>query len=558
MSHGEAAAPAPVAEMPARAAIRSAKKSPKPLKLQSLTLCNFRGFPGPSESTLDIKGKNLLVYGENGAGKSSIFHALNEFFSVEHYGPAQRKAVLNELKNKYKKADDKACYVEVEFTDGKGNVRWDESRHPVDITTRSTGLSAADPRVVDTALRKAFFDYRALLETNFRHGRRPINLFEVTVNLLLRDYPGTSTESDGKTVFELWQDAHVKLESGSGFTARHRSVYPNFNRRIAQIVADMNLAIRNGLEELIKPDATTGINVVNQFLSEMGWESLKLESFPVINGARFQQASKPDDRKIFCGTITPQLLFEGIEFPTPQNAINEARLSALGLAMYLGGRELCTKSLGEEALRLMVLDDVLMGLDQSNRKPILDLLQNRFADKWQIILLTHDRIWFDMARMAVAESAWKAVEMFERISPEGYPVPLIVPGNLDAIGHNLEKADKFHGDNEYSAAALHARMALELSLKKVSDRQGIPVPFKLNERHLSLDTLLTCFEKWTTDGDIKAETEKLKLARSVILNPFSHSTPVTLGKADVKGGIDAVRNFHSKLKDVKFYKKSRT
>jgi energy-coupling factor transporter ATP-binding protein EcfA2 len=554
MSEGEAPAPAKQAAF----ARKPRKKKLEPLRLKTLTLCNFRGFPGPSPSQLDIGGKNLLIYGENGAGKSSIFHALNEFFSVEHSEPAQRKSVLDELKNKYKKTDDKACYVEVEFANGKGSVRWDETRHPVDITTKGTGPSAANPRVVEAALRKAFFDYRSLLETNFRHGNDAINLFEVTVSLLLRDFPATSSESDGKTIFELWQDAHVRLERGRGFTARHRSVYPNFNRRITQIVTDLNAAIRIGLGELTKVNAASGKNPANQLLAEMGWKNLKLDSFPVINGARFQQASKPAERKILPGTITPKLVFENIEFPTPQNAINEARLSALALAIYLAGREICTNALGVEPLRLMVLDDVLMGLDQSNRKPILDLLQKRFAGKWQIILLTHDRVWFEMARMTLGESEWKAVEMFERISPEGFPVPLIVPGNCDAVAHNLEKATKFHGDSEYSAAALHARMALELSLKKVCDRQGVEVPFKLNKRHLSLGTLLNCFGKWNTDAGVAAEIKKLELARSVVLNPFSHSTPVTLGKADVLSGIDAVKAFHSKLKDLEYYKKSRS
>lgn len=557
MTKGKAAAPAPVARKPERAVRGPAKRRPQLLKLKTLTLCNFRGFPGPSETSLDIGGKNLLMYGENGAGKSSIFHALNEFFSVEHYEPAQRKAVLDELKNKYKKTDDKACYVEVEFANCDGRVRWDETRHPVDIVTKGTGASVADTRVVEAALRKAFFDYRALLETNFRHRKGPINLFDVTVNLLLRDYPATSTASDGKTVFELWQDAHVQLERGRRHTARNRSVYLDFNNRITQIVTDLNLAIRNGLEELVKPDTKTGINPVQQFLTEMGWKNLKLESFPVINGARFQQASKHEDRKIVSGQVTPQLVFEGIEFPTPQNAINEARLSALALAIYLAGRDICTKSLGDEALYLMVLDDVLMGLDQSNRKPILDLLQNRFAEKWQIVLLTHDRVWFEMARMTLCGSDWNAVEMFERISPEGFPVPLILPGNCDPVAYNLEKASEFHGKNEYSAAALHARMALELSLKKVCDRNGVLVPFKMNERHLSLDMLLNSFGSWNKNSHVESEIKKLELARSVVLNPFSHSTPVSLGKADVRSGIDAVRSFHSKLKNLDFYKKGR-
>lgn len=37
-----------------------------------------------------------------------------------------------------------------------------------------------------------------------------------------------------------------------------------------------------------------------------------------------------------------------------------------------------------------MLDDVLIGLDMSDRMPVLDILRQRFAD-WRIILLTHDK-----------------------------------------------------------------------------------------------------------------------------------------------------------------------
>ena len=52
----------------------------KPIRINKITLCDFRAFAGPEPVTIDLKAKNLLVYGENGAGKSSIFHALNAFF----------------------------------------------------------------------------------------------------------------------------------------------------------------------------------------------------------------------------------------------------------------------------------------------------------------------------------------------------------------------------------------------------------------------------------------------------------------------------------------------
>lgn len=44
------------------------------MKIDKLTLENFKFFYG--EKTLDFEGKNVLLYGENGSGKSSIYWAL--------------------------------------------------------------------------------------------------------------------------------------------------------------------------------------------------------------------------------------------------------------------------------------------------------------------------------------------------------------------------------------------------------------------------------------------------------------------------------------------------
>ena len=44
------------------------------MKIDKLTLKNFKFFYG--EETLDFESKNVLIYGENGSGKSSIYWAL--------------------------------------------------------------------------------------------------------------------------------------------------------------------------------------------------------------------------------------------------------------------------------------------------------------------------------------------------------------------------------------------------------------------------------------------------------------------------------------------------
>jgi len=51
-------------------------------------------------------------------------------------------------------------------------------------------------------------------------------------------------------------------------------------------------------------------------------------------------------------------------------------------------------------LKILVLDDVLVGLDFANRRPLLAVLEQHFAD-WQIVLLPHDRHCFEVIPAAI-------------------------------------------------------------------------------------------------------------------------------------------------------------
>jgi DNA repair exonuclease SbcCD ATPase subunit len=49
------------------------------MKITKIELNNFRAFYGKHTIDLGKKGRNLLVYGENGSGKSSLLKAIELF-----------------------------------------------------------------------------------------------------------------------------------------------------------------------------------------------------------------------------------------------------------------------------------------------------------------------------------------------------------------------------------------------------------------------------------------------------------------------------------------------
>ncbi|WP_296710852.1 AAA family ATPase [Rhodoblastus sp.] len=510
-----------------------------PIKIKTLTVCDFRAFAGPEPVTIALSGKNLLVYGENGAGKSSIFHALNEFFSIELADAAGRQARFTNLRNRFSALPPSAGYIEIELDDGKPAARWDQARHPADITP------ASDARIVNGAYRKAILDYRALLDTNYRHGSGVVNLFDVCVGVLLRDYPVVIAGGTEAPLISLWQ----KLE---GFAAKARDrTRPHLRKKeideVNVVAASFNQGLRDALDHL-RPR-------IDPLLFELGWDDLSVISFG-FPGVTYDNARLKTGREFEGRSITVGLTFRGTSLSSPQTFLNEARLSALALAIYFAGRQVCAATLQTDTPRLMVLDDVLIGLDQSNRLPVLQALDKHFPD-WQIVLLTHDRVWFEMARFHLADRKdWNALELFEEIEPTGGSRPVLRPQNIDAVASNIATARKFHTAHEYPASAVHARVAFELSLKKVCERKAIPVRFQIDPRKLTTDDLLNAIEIWLGEPSrvamksaVDPAIASLRMWRKVVLNPFSHSTPVSLTAVEVIGAIDAVEALHQAFRD---------
>ena len=102
----------------------------KRLRINSITLRDFRAFPGPDEIVVDLntqhkQGCNLLLYGENGAGKSSLFEALRGMFARR----PDPKFFKNE-KNAFSNEPDADARVTVGFTDGKDPATWTIAKHP--------------------------------------------------------------------------------------------------------------------------------------------------------------------------------------------------------------------------------------------------------------------------------------------------------------------------------------------------------------------------------------------------------------------------------------------
>jgi energy-coupling factor transporter ATP-binding protein EcfA2 len=485
----------------------------KRLRIDSLALRDFRAFPGPAEITIELvanhkRGTNLLLYGENGAGKSSLFEALRGLFARR-----PDNGFFKREKNVFSAQPDVDAVVSVKFTDGGDPARWTIASHP--------GRVGGDPRVVLTAQRAAMLDYRALLDTNYGQGRDEPNLFDIAMELLLADWPLAS----GDTLGELWNKTQAAKPYIGWSDTAVQAACVTFNTEFAAAVDALTPFARNLLRDLVG-------------------EHLTLDQLEYGTVA-YQNAHQRRDR-IFTGRLLrPRITYRAHGLARPQLFLNEARQSALALAVYLSARLACTQRAPETAPKLIVLDDLLIGLDQSNRLPVLDALMKHFGD-WQIVILTHDRTWFEMARAHLdPKEDWAHLELHEAPTSASTSMPVVRRLGPGAADSALDQAEAFCDQGHIAAAATYARTAFELGLRLWAERGSVPVRFRIDPRDVSTDDLISAIRRAKASDpstDAARALRAVEMFRSTVLSPLSHATPPPIVKSEVQGALAAVRH----------------
>jgi hypothetical protein len=157
-------------------------------RIGKIILRDFRFFPGNETYTFDLgdDGKNLLLFGENGCGKSSRFHALR--LPLRESAPGQEFAAYP---NVFSPGEEGT--IAVELTAGMPQDFKREYGEPHPTTSGDTAF-------LELARRITFLDYKALLRTSLVHEDADcVNLFSLLVETLLRD----AEWPDGRTVSAL-------------------------------------------------------------------------------------------------------------------------------------------------------------------------------------------------------------------------------------------------------------------------------------------------------------------------------------------------------------------
>lgn len=472
-------------------------------RITKLNISNYRAFFESYEIELN-KGQNLLIYGENGSGKSSFFKSLNNFLSssrnttlpfVKHHNNHSLQGILTFTFNDYDLASNS-------ITSPVGSA----------ISFGSEIVTTNLDQFVQTAeLTKGFLDYKALLSVYNHTDARP-NLFELIIDNLLKEFIPIhrgATDPLGRK-FRVLQNQIS--------TAHHRKS-PAYINGVREMVAHETL-LREVLDEVFVQ--LNAFLLLYFKLNLRIWYSLS----PLVSTGSWRDI--PTELRL-------DIKLNGVVIRHQSDFLNEARLSALAICLYLA---VIKKNPQPIDFKVLFLDDVFIGLDLTNRLPILEIIKNEFAD-YQVFIGTYDRHLYELAKRKFeieVPDKWKTIELYVgKDTIEGSPVDKTV---LVAGETNFEKGSKYLHDRkkpDYPASANYFRKALEELVQRftppyetIEAENGNQIPdYKLGPLIGRLKRFLD------KTGNSSNSLDRILTLLPALLHPLSHheiTSPVYRGE----------------------------
>ncbi|WP_010424305.1 AAA family ATPase [Anaerophaga thermohalophila] len=484
------------------------------MKIKTIEIKNYKAFYG--KHTIKIGGKNVFINGENGSGKSSLYYALKDFFqsSIETID-------MTEVDNIFLKASDKGKnYIKVKFQPNK-----DGQRRVAEYELSSTGKTtnaAGDTSIRDANKLKSFLTYKHLLDIHHIKKDGEIDLFNLLVKGVLKHFKYTLTS--GKELGELWNEVETLIvkETGTSY-------------RIDQKRKDVNDALKafnDAFKQLFeKPEEG---NPNPEYI--LGHAAPILDEFEhgLEIDLRYMQATTDDYKTIKQNHVRVDLKFCGQAIPKAHLFLNEARLSAIAISIYLG---MIKRHPQLRPHKILFLDDIFIGLDISNRLPLLKILENHFPE-YQVFITTYDKSWYEYVRGFLSDK-WKTIEFYAQEVKGGFEIPKVEDGT-----DMVQKARQHYNNSDYKASAVYARSAFEKIIMNYCEQKRKPIAFKAKRKDYSSQDF---WNKVKVDVQPATKTS-IEGYRFLIYNKLSHYDPeVNPLKTELRDAITAVENLRTEL-----------
>ena len=483
--------------------------------INRIHICGFKAFPNDFE--LQLEGKNLLMYGENGSGKSSIYYALHCMFQAPLKPDAGKKyfdpASEQHLKNLNNLDADSKIWIDF------------DGRHPFIYNIDKEGyqftlLGGKHP--LPAQINGCFVNHQFLFHFfNFRNSQR-INLFPVFIKDIL---PFCKDDNTGLHIGEMYDEITASIiKKGRHIHPDYISNIEYFNKAVKKVVEDINIYASDRYNESFKDEDDNELVIRLRYDSNFDkpeddtneyW--LKYDNIIELvkeNGEiKERKSSYKKLNEPFIGLEISEKMPDGNlrKIVKPHTYFNEAKLTAIALAVRFALLNIEKPADG----RFLALDDMLISLDMSNRAKVVDFLL-KISDKYKIYLFTHDKMFFEYFKHKTKKNqdAW----VYKEIYMDDDKTPYI--RNSEDY---LEQVEHYIKQHEYEIAGNFLRKEAEAFCKDfLPKKKQLTSDFA----HLDLNGLIISCKDYAAESgviDISIFNE-LDEHRKFILNPSSHDS----------------------------------
>lgn len=436
-------------------------------RIKEIKIKNFKAFQ--QEQVFPINGKNVLVYGNNGSGKSSLFWALYTFLqsSIKPNDDEVRKyfvdyvegdtATNQTLKNIYAEEGEEA-FIEIQINENAGDVRTlriDENNFP----TRPAN-NGNDTSIQELNLGSDFINYKLLHNFYNASHKNEINLWPVFEKDIFPFMTRGTTN---------WMDyiknATLNVPRRTNGTKRSGRAKENFENQILALNTELEIIldeIKTTANPFIKKHFFDNNDVIKINLSFTGRFNYNL-----IANQLWQNENRYNHLKIKLTVDINKSKSDTPEWQTlhrVQSFLNESMLTRIAIAIRIGA--LRTRVQNTE-FKILVLDDMLISLDMSNRMEMVKVILNteneaelnRIFGGFQKFIFTHDLGFYELIRRHTNPDEW---EYFKFHTSENIEQPPFV--KLDKA--RIDKAIEYLKEGEYDACGNELRKETEAVLDK--------------------------------------------------------------------------------------------
>lgn len=500
--------------------------------ITKIEIDGFKAFPNIFSIDLS-NGKNLLIYGENGSGKSSLYYALHVLMQsvfkddkgAKYFKPGDingdefipnNEQLININRFDEAKANTYNPNIRITFDDGKV-WRLDNGG-----LQSENGGNESEIRMLNKD--SAFINHSYISRFHAARNSEEINLWNVFYKDILPFHLPAGTSEFLADLYD-----NIKREYNGGIDIKNKAFQDQitkFNDLLDKYINRINIRINSIYNDNFKNEGDKDLNIKLIYYSKDHPDNVLKEQYYL-----FCEKNTNGANMLYPPKIGIEIKEAGLLIYKPQSYFNEAKLTAIALAVRFAAMSTTAITSGS----FLALDDMLISLDMSNRAKVVDLLL-KISDKYKIYLFTHDKMFFEYFKHKTQSDKEKWV--YKEIYMDDNKSPYLRNSN-DYLG----QAEHFIKQHEYEIAGNFLRKAAESICKRF-----LPRKWQMSPDYTLLDLnglIQNCRRFASVSGIVDLSVfDKLDGYRKFILNPSSHDNyDVVKYRYEVENCLQTLHSF---------------